>query len=147
MRMNERTDWTDAWPFVHCFVCVFSARARVRTYAAVVEKREKKNVDIYARPTVVSCCLIWTTCSDMYISPVFWPSIDLFLFLSFFSSSSSSISVLFLSRTRRLYTYSNTDVCASACVCVPAICSEHRSVQSTSINFFLFSFQLDSAWP
>lgn len=52
---------------------VYSLRAHThaRTYGALLSKKkgEKKNVDIYARPTVVSCCLIWTTCSDMYISP------------------------------------------------------------------------------
>lgn len=107
MRMNERTDWTDAWPFVHSFVCVLSIHARIRMQSVVVEKKEKKNVDLCTRPTVVSCCLIWTTCSDMYIflSPVFWPTIDLFLFLSY---------VLFLFGTRRLYAYSNTEVCMLA---------------------------------
>jgi hypothetical protein len=87
MQMNQQTSWPDDWPFARCFVCTLS-------FSIIVEKKKKKkkrNVEtseslyIYSHPTIVGRCLIWTTCSYMYISlsPDFWPNIDLFLFLSF----------------------------------------------------------------
>ena len=93
--VGRRRRLFDAWPLLHCFLSVCEWMSEWVSVCPATKRKAKKKKRrrrrrACARPTVVSRCLIWTSCSDMSIS------LSLLLSLSLSPSLTSWASTFFL---------------------------------------------------